>query len=581
MSGDYDPNTGRQWESQPNPNATQSPYTNQHGAPTAEPYGTPYYDPYDDRSASQYSGNATYDETPYSAQYGAAPTYDPSQPWQGDSPAPAKKSRKPLIIGSAGILAVAAVLIVLLVAGVFSGGGSYRTAETEFIDSLFSWGAAAPNTVQKTDFTIAYEPSRDMKLGIYDIELEGSIVSKGAEALVDLALSVDGDRAVPIQAMLQNDALGLAIPDLSDYTLQVLLNQMMTGGLFSTGSPGVDMDSLDAEKLQATLSAIGDAYFKAVEPATQVQEGVQLRGGGVTVICNQHTINFTGEVLVNFLKEAIAEIKKNDNLMDYLSQLANASGGVSIEDTLDEVLYQLEDSDIDDERLFRMTVWVQGNKIISRKIDRVSGLDDFVLSYQILSNATECNLDGQIVIPYSGTLDLSGNFLSTGGAWNGSAKLTYTSDYYDEETFSLTVRATDLKTTNNLTSGNIRVTSDFAGGSMDIRLSFDDPNGWQTVKLTGRVSSYGQEIDLGSLSLSYKVSSGGILDFSRFDDPSRAVYANDYSDDNVERAQDMLDELMDVYQDLDSGDPVTMTLFNLLRSGAENIISMAKWYDYY
>ena len=495
---------------------------------------------------------------------------NPQDPY-AQQPPPPKNGARPLLIG-VGATAVAAVVVVLLfVTGVFSlGGSSYQRAESNFIQSLFSSATLAGAQGQKVDFQVSYEPPSELRLGVYDIGLIGSVATKDQTTLANLLLSIDGETVSEIEAYANNGEYGLAIPGLSQYYIKVVMSQLLGGS-----DLGFDMSDLDQQKLQETLSAIGDAYFAMVDPVAETENGVQLSSGNVTVSCTSYTINFTEEMLATFLTDAITEIRKNQNLMDFIGDIMDSSGGMygqSLDEILDEAYDQLRDYEASDKRLFRMTVWVQRDKVIGRRIDKVRDAEDFQLFYQILENGRETSVEGRVVIPYSATLKLTGSFSMNAGAWDGSAKLIV-EPYYGGDTASFRLKSSGVKRDGKQLIGTFQLTGEMDSASLDVNLVFGKQGAKQTLNLTGNFDDGRNRTDFGYLDISYEINPIGNIDLSRFDERF-AVIAGDDSDDNIDRARAMLDELEDQYDDGDFDDGVMYAIYSTMRSYVNSIL----WY---
>jgi len=94
----------------------QSPFPG--GVPSAPPQGAAPQGaaPGSGAAPADYGQPQSYGQAAFEQQgYGQVPSYGPGAPGYGVPPQPAKKSRRPLILGAIGVLVIAAVVVVLVV----------------------------------------------------------------------------------------------------------------------------------------------------------------------------------------------------------------------------------------------------------------------------------------------------------------------------------------------------------------------------------------------------------------------------------------------------------------------------------
>ena len=497
-------------------------------------------------------------QPPQAQQFGAPvqqnPAFQPGQPgqqWQGGVPGgppggpqgfglilPQKKPlNKLLIIIPAAVIVVA--LAVVLVINVFAGN-SYEKAEMKTFSGLFS-GISSGG---RLDFTVDYEPSSQMtrETDIPDMMLDGSLYYGNQEALARAAFSADRDLITEVFLAFDSNGLSFALPDITDYYLRFL----------SDGEDsGLDMSKLDTSRLNDTFKEIGKLYFALARGISEVEKGVRLNVGNSTVSCDMYTMDFREEATAEFLLAAIREIRKNANLMDFMSDLVVSFGGRSSE--FENMLYDLEDNLEDirsNSRLFRMIVWVSGGKIVARQIDRVMGAD-VSLSYQNLQKGNFAHFEVKATID-DVKINLTGDFEKNRGSWSGTPRLTVTDTYYNEDMFTLRANCENISFTKNTVSGVIKFTggveSYYDSYDYDIKVTLTGDGSRQSARIEGEVGYYSgyygdsETVDMGRLNVSYVYNKGGNIDMPRLDE-DMAVLIGNYSSSNQRRAEAMYREI--------------------------------------
>ncbi|MDR2357139.1 MAG: hypothetical protein LBD92_03500 [Oscillospiraceae bacterium] len=545
---------------------------------------------------SAYEG-ANAPRQPYAQQPHTPAAPQTSAPTFARETPPTTGSRVPRLFIGIGATVIVVVTAVVFVASAFAGN-SYQKAELNFIKALTSAGpAAAVKDGGVVDFTAEYSPAgwMDDYLDISDMSLAGSLAWAGQELAANLTLTSGGEKVSDIVYAYDGSEMTLALPDLTDYYLRLLSGEADSGA-------GFDFSELDQKKLEATMTEIAKTYFDVANDISEVEKGVELTGGGLTVKCDKYTMNFTEDAVARIVLTAIAELRKNDNLLAFIASAAalQYGGYYDADDILEEIedaLDEAEDyfSDLDgDSRLFRMVVWTSGGRVAARKIDRLENLSGAVLSYKNMAVKKDSFIEIDGSLDYYGSMSLTatkkasefeieadinaggvsmsleGDFEKAGGAWSGSAELNVT-DYYSSYTVvSSKIKCSDLKFSGGrLQSGAVSVKGTVDDdAAFDFDLTLGGSGGKRTIAVEGEIADYGERYDMGEFTLTYSTEKKGKPSIPKYNE-SLAVDLNDYSsDENADRAYDMAEQLRDeLYDDAyDDNEFVGELLYELWRA---------------
>ncbi|MDR1689426.1 MAG: zinc ribbon domain-containing protein [Clostridiales bacterium] len=463
-----------------------------------------------------------------------------------DSPPAAKpKVSKSVITLAVAVIAVAVVAAVGVLAFNAFGGSSYKKAESKFLSALLVSAPVVSNKGAEVEFSVEYTPSDDIPgAELMDgFGASGTVAYAESSALADVMFSLDGDELKFIGAVSDGFAT-LQLPDITNYYLK-----------FATATDSdvtVDWDSLDMNKLNKSVMNVVNKYFALVEENAEVEKGVELRGGDITVKCDRYTIDFDGKLVGELALTGIDELEKNKNLNDFIIEYAEAFDldPDDYEDGLEEaketITEFLEDEDEAEERAFRMTVWVSGGEVVSRKIDRISGEPDAVFEYTYLVKGNNAYVEAQMGDGYT-TFEFDGSFEKSGKGWTGSID-GGSSDSYDS--FDFTVDLTDVNQSGSQFTGLIEFSADIDDDeSFDIELALSKDGSSQAAAISGEITSYGESYDIGELNLTYAakvISSVKVPDL----DEDLAVVVNDYSGDYEDNAEEMQDDLSEASEDM-------------------------------
>jgi hypothetical protein len=471
---------------------------------------------------------------------GAAPIYAqaPTPPLTyPTTPAPKKLGFKQLLA-----IGIAAVVVIAAVIGGFAafGGNSYSKAEANFLASLGNGLPILSDKGRKITFSAEYEPEGELTEIISAMELSGIFSQLGKNASAELELSLDGAK-FEFDALFDGSDLALSLPELLG-TNWIKLAMLGDSGVDGGGS--IDLSLLDQKKLDKTAANIFKAYYTLAKDAAEVTKGKELTGGDVAVKCDEYVITFDEQLIYALAQAAIAEVRANQNLMDFIDACGEAASYESrynstqdrwvesnswdgidrimedLEDAIDELMDDLDGDEGD--RLFRMTVWIKGSKVIGRKIDRVAA-NLFSLDYRMLSSGSKAYFDANSTVP-GGSASLSGKFEKSGGSWSGTPTLriqSSASSGRNMEVFSMRANCKELKLSDGKAVGSIRLTGDASDGygdsySYDINLALDrNERKQQVIVVDGKITDPSDEASkLGELTLAYGVESIGNLAIS-------------------------------------------------------------------
>ena len=418
--------------------------------------------------------------------------YSPAarQPEARQKPQRQKRRIKPWII------AAAAAVAVIAIAGAawfffLSGGNSYARAEASFFKEIFN---AAPvsssqgSQGKQIDITASYV-SRDY-IGIPDMKLDASIQTAKGQAAAVANLTADDDKLSNVTFAYDGSYATLSLPDITDYYLKFL-----TSG---NSDDKLDFSKLDTNQLKKTMEEVAKSYFKQVEKHADVDKGVELSAGDMTVKCDKYTIDFTGEFVGEIMKESMSAVKKNRNLVSFLGDLSEQiySDEDKLMDEIEEYIDELRDGRNSRDSLFRMTVWIKDSKVISRKIDRIANDSDSKISYLWYVSGKAAYIDFDFRAGRSFSASMKGSFEKGRDGWSGSPKATIT-DNYDSYSFKIAFK--DLQTNGGKLTGSVKAAGTIDDTPFDISLKFDNKNNQQTISLSGEID----RDDIGKWSLSY------------------------------------------------------------------------------
>jgi hypothetical protein len=217
-------------------------------------------------------------------------------------------------------------------------------------------------------------------------------------------------------------------------------------------------------------------------------------------------------------------------------------------DTLDELEDELADIDERD-RFLRMTVWVDGGEIIGRKIDKVMDAD-FELSYRRLVDGKAAYYEARVDADGESAL-MEGEFTKSGKAWNGEMEFSVKYGYYGDMV-AFTALCEGIEFSDGIITGDINISGEFDGGGYcDLDVSLGKSGKSQTITVQGEVSNGYEEIDIGAATLTYSVGDINRLKTDMPSDANYGVIVGDYSDDNADIGEALLEELEALAEEYD------------------------------
>jgi predicted nucleic acid-binding Zn-ribbon protein len=480
-----------------------------------------------------------------------------------NSGAAAKKL--PAIFQNKMIIALIAAAVLILILGTIGvaallgafGNGSYESAESKTFDALFAANdLGGISDGYKYELTSKYKPSRALldQLSYISEDFEDiDVVTLSAiisifdnKALADVSGDV-GDYNLHAVGAFDGTEATVSFPEVSDYYLAFI----------SESSDDEDLPKLNYSKLQKTMKNIEKEYFKIAERSSEVKKNEDLTGGDITVKADKYTFKFTNEDYYKFQLFVIEEIRKNDNLMEYITKAGpkNEDGYYdddynwvveSVEDydfegvlddyesDIDDMLYDLSDNELDDTML-RMTAWVYKGNIVSRTIDNIDG-SNVGFSYTVLANTKNAYLK-MAFDNGSDSVKLTGNAEREGGSWNGNLRLTTGSD-----STSAKLSFKNVTLSGEIISGDFTLSGQLSGDEHDFDIELSKVDGGQHIEIEGVYD----EVDLGSLALDIKTTKINSLKLPKYDESDRIDYEDIYSNDDM---RDRYEEFQEDFQD--------------------------------
>jgi hypothetical protein len=467
---------------------------------------------------------------------------------QEAAPAASTKANKAILAVAAAVLAVAVVAAVVIFGFSAFSGSSYRKAEMKFFNGLLGSAPIVTNKGAEVEFSAEYKPGDDIPgADLFDgISASGTVAYAESSALADILLSLDGEEINFIGAV--SDGLAtLQLPGITKYYIKAVTS--------ADSDITVDWDKLDMNKLNKSVMNVANKYFALVEENAKVEKGAELRGGDITVKCDRYTIDFNEKLVGELVLTGIDELEKNKNLNDFIIEYAEAFNldpddyEDGLEETRETITEYLEEEDGTEERAFRMTVWVSGGEIVSRKIDRIEGEPDAVFAYTYLVKGNNAFAQAEMNDGYS-AFEAEGSLEKSGGGWSGDIEAEAT-EYYSDDGLSYSVELTDVKKAGKQLTGLIALSGDIDNNdnTFEIELDLSKSGSSQTAAVSGEVTSYGDTYDIGELTLTYAAKSISKVNVPDLDE-DLAVVLGDDSNDNEDKLSEMNDDFADAAEDM-------------------------------
>ncbi|MDR0904234.1 MAG: hypothetical protein LBM59_06340 [Ruminococcus sp.] len=458
---------------------------------------------------------------------------------------PSLQNKRLLALIAAVILVFIIGVVTIIAVVVMSGNGSYKSAESKTFDALTSAGNfAGTGGGSSTEFDVTYTPSDELleslsSLGILSngsdyLSVNGIVSVFGNSMLVDI-LGYTDDIDAYVVGTYNGNEMTVAFPDATDYVLS-----------YSVAKPEDEkVFTLNKNALNKTLNAIEKEYFRIAENSYEVVKNDELKGGDITVKADKYTFKFTREDSLNFALFAIDEIRKNDNLVDYITKTYQQAD----EDfDFDEILDDLE-SEIDDElydlsetekkaSFLRMRAWVYRGNIVSREIDNFYTSPNLKLSYIALANSKAAYAKASAGDNYS-SVKVTADFAREGKFWGGDVRLTVNDD---DASVKATVK--NMTLSGKYLTGEVGVKGTLSSAEIDFDLEFDKLDNRQRAVISGKVGGN----DLGELQISYNNKSIGSLKLPTYEEDNIVDLAATSDDEEMrERYQQFTTEIREYF----------------------------------
>jgi len=220
-----------------------------------------------------------------------------------------------------------------------------------FVMADLSWAKEAVITIDE-------DVSKDKMSIKADIGLNGTnIVS--AECIVDL----------------KNYMLYIKIPDVSSEFIKVSLGKM-SGTAAPEGTSAVISSVMDqtvealpdSKLLEKILSRYVGIALSAVDDVNKESDTLEV--GNVTLKCDKYTVEIDGELLKEMITSVLKEAKKDKDLEKIIKDAVKAMDTLSADedevyddfiDSIDDILENLDESEVPEEKLAEYVCWVNGS----------------------------------------------------------------------------------------------------------------------------------------------------------------------------------------------------------------------------
>jgi hypothetical protein len=448
------------------------------------------------------------------------------------------------------VIAVA-VLGIGAAAAVILSADPYKKAETAYVTELMPFGK---NVKYLDGYSGAYDIEYEMDDSLADllgnemgaIALWGDFDMLTSKQRISAYL-VEGNDTIGGEAFVDTDMVYIALPEITDYVMTAEIEE----------SP--DLPEIDTAKLLKTGTAVSDLYFDMAKEYGEYGDG-EFVNGGETFKADTFTIDFTGDMLSAFLSDSVDEIKKNENIMEYMQAYGDLAE-MDFEDELDNFIEDAQDSleDYSDDTLFTMTVYIKGGKLIGREL--YNFYDDEEILIQLYD--TEKGSSRNQLIRMSDEdqeIEYKGDFDKSGKKYSGTASLTATS--YDEEEFSLKadVEGFEYYPEGGFADGDISIEMDSNGTvlTMNISMQKDGYTQFATIDAGMELDYYDEPIDFGTITMSISVDpKNPTIEVPAVDED----YAIDINDSDSDKKDAMMEDIL-VYVDSFDHDGVMYSIFD-------------------
>jgi hypothetical protein len=438
------------------------------------------------------------------------------------------------------VIAVA-VLGIGAAAAVILSADPYKKAETAYVTELMPFGK---NVKYLDGYSGAYDIEYEIDESLADMigTDMGAIAVWGDFDMLTSAQRIsayltENDDTIGGEAYVDTEMVYLTLPGITDYVMTAEIEN------------APDLPELNTADLLKTGTAVSDIYFDMTKEYGTYGDG-ELVNGGETFKADTFTIDFTGYMLSGFITDSVDEIRKNDNLMDYL----NAYGDLAEMDFEDELDTFVEDAqetldEYGDDTLFTMTVYIKGGKLIGRELYNFYNDEDILIQ---LYDTEKGSARNQLIRADNGyeQYEYKGDFEKSGNKYSGTAKLSQISDGDEEFSMTADISGFEYYPEGGFADGDITIETEYYDTLITFDISMQKDGYIQFATITGDVSSeyLDEDINIGTITMSISVDPANPkIETPEVDDE----YVIDLNDIDYDKQEAMIEDIAVYYDSFD------------------------------
>jgi hypothetical protein len=349
------------------------------------------------------------------------------------------------------------------------------------------------------DYDINYEASEMIAalLGMSTIDLTSRIAADPTGKIgFDLSL-IDGDEKLTMAAVVDEaQRMIVSFPGLTKYSIATSLD---TGATMNTLTA-----SLDAELLLADVQAVIEKFYEIYNAKGITPDDFTFVVGELTKEVKRYTAEFSERDAIEFALFMLETIRANENLMTYLEEVsaysaysnsadsATESFSAQLDDIINEGKTELADLDGDGTTVLKIENYILNDETVGMKITMPD--EDIEIKFGVIEdgNTGSVVFDAEV----DGTeLALEADYTKNGEKYTGEGKITIDSVILNAEFKDLEISA------DGYGAGLLTLSMDAAGTGAVIDIDMSYAGTTQTMVITGEITSDGETIDIGKLTL--------------------------------------------------------------------------------
>jgi hypothetical protein len=435
---------------------------------------------------------------------------------------------------------IAAIIVAVLGIGTAAAliltADPYKKAETAYVTELMPFSKNVKYLDGYTgSYDVTYEMSQDLidELGedIGLVSVWGDFDALTSKQRISAYLT-SGEDTIGGEAFVDTSMVYLTMPEITDFVMTAEIE-----------GPE-DLPEIDTADLLKTGTAVSDLYFDMAKEYGTYGDG-EFTNGGETFKCETFTIDFTGTMMSDFLTASVDEIKKNENIMDYMQ----AYGDLTEMDFEEELDYFIEDAqykleEIGDDTAVTMTVFIKGGKIIGRELFNFYNDENILIQ---LYDTEKGSARNQLIkiSDEDDKIEYKGDFEKSGGKYSGTARFTATA--YGEETVSMKadVSGFEYYPEGGFADGDINIEMETYGQVVWVDISMYKDGNTQNAGMSMGFESDYVNAELGTITMALTIDpKNPTIDAPSFDEAN----AIDLNDPDYDKTEAFIEDIL-VYQD--------------------------------